>query len=59
MINIGYKNANRKENLCFSLEYLGYLILCPNNWSFLYIFDNDCIELLHIMHYSQRVLEIS
>ena len=48
-----------KKIYVFSLEYLGDLILRPNNWSFLYVFDKVSIELLHIMHYSQRVMEIS
>ena len=47
-----------KKIYVFSLEYLGDLILRPQNWSFLYVFDKVSIELLHIMHYSQRVMEI-
>ena len=59
LINIGYKIANRKKNYVFELEFLGYLIHRPKNWSFINDFDNVSIVVLHVMHYSQWVMVLS
>ena len=59
LINIGYKSANRKEKLCFLIRISGIFNTSPQQLDFLYVFDKISVELLHIMHYSQRVMEIS